>query len=142
MALESIHIKILKGFIDDLILNSGIIKITNPERVVEKVKIDYLVKLAFRFYSKLYSSEKYTSYLKETIDHLHDENADHQPIFQSFLSHLTQDDEDTPIQCLNCGTLISVKQLKTQGDCMPLCPDCQDTIGLEMEIWEKVFGDK
>jgi hypothetical protein len=142
MALESIHIKILKGFIDELILNSGVIKIDNPERVVEKVKIDYLVKLAFRFYSKLYSSEKYASHLKDTIEHLNDDYYNKQPIFQSFLHQLQTENEETPIQCLNCNALISIKDLKNQGDSMPLCKDCQDTIGLEMEIWEKVFGDK
>ena len=53
MALKNIHITYLKRFLDELILTKGILKIENPERIVEKIKMDYLIKLAFRFYSRM-----------------------------------------------------------------------------------------
>lgn len=140
MALENIHLTILKEFIDELIINAGILKIENPEKVVEKVKIDYLVKLAFRFYSKLYSSEKYTNYLHETIDHLEQTN-ERFAVFQNLMNTIQKKSSDS-IQCLNCNSEISAQHLKMIGDALPLCDNCQDTIGLELEIWEKIFGDK
>ncbi len=140
MALENIHLTILKEYIDELIINAGILKIENPEKVIEKVKIDFLVKLAFRFYSKLYSSEKYSSFLHDTIDHLDNPN-DKKAIFQDLMNTIHKNSSDN-IQCLNCNILISQDQMKFIGDSLPLCTDCQNTIGLEMEIWEKIFGEK
>lgn len=67
MPLQPTHLLLLKEYIDELIVNSGIIKVNNPERVVEKVKVDFLVKLAFRFYSKLYNSEKFFPFIDEIV---------------------------------------------------------------------------
>jgi len=137
MALEKIHITYLKDFIDQLIINKGIIQVANPERVIEKVKIDFLVKLAFRFYSKLYSSEKYASYLKKT-EYSYKEK-EYQHILQDMINIMNDAEAEQHLQCLNCGSSITIDELKKQGDCLPVCINCQDEIGLEMDIWEKVF---
>jgi len=139
MALERIHINYLKEFIDQLILNKGIITIKNPELVVDKIKIDFLVKLAFRFYSKLYSSEKYASYLeKSQKEFFEDCEKEYQPIFQSMLNIMYIRKQEAIIQCLNCGADMALSSMS--GDNLPICAICQDDIGFEMEIWEKVFG--
>ena len=139
MALERIHINYLKEYIDQLILNKGIITIKNPELVVDKIKVDFLVKLAFRFYSKLYSSEKYATYLVESEKEYFDDcEKQHQPIFQSMLNVMYLRKQEAVIQCLNCGNDVALKSLT--GDNLPICGNCQLDIGFEMEIWEKIFG--
>jgi hypothetical protein len=141
MALENIHIVYLKEFIDQLIINKGIIHVKNPEMVIEKIKIDFLVKLAFRFYSKLYSSEKYASYLKESEeDSFLSATKNYQPILQNMLKMFSCTKQDKIVQCLNCGDNISLVELEKSGDNLPICTKCQSEIGLEMDIWEKVFG--
>ncbi|MDD4156611.1 MAG: hypothetical protein PHY08_08580 [Candidatus Cloacimonetes bacterium] len=140
MALEKIHITYLKEFIDQLIINKGIIQVAHPERVIEKIKIDFLVKLAFRFYSKLYSSEKYASYLKITEDYIkNSDEKEYQHILQDMLNIMNEAETEHTLQCLNCGAAINIEEIKKLGDCLPLCSDCQNEIGLEMDIWEKVF---
>ena len=142
MALENIHIRYLKEYIDQLIINKGIIYVKNPEIIIEKIKIDFLVKLAFRFYSKLYSSEKYASYLKESEqDNFIDSDKEYQPILQCMFSLITERKQEKDVQCLNCGCDIPLNSLEKSGDNLPLCPDCQSEIGIEMDIWEKVFGE-
>ena len=141
MALENIHIKYLKEFIDQLIINKGIIHVKNPELVIEKIKIDFLVKLAFRFYSKLYSSEKYASYLKESEkDSFIDSDKAYQPILQGMFSLINSNKQENEVQCLNCSAEIPLSVLARSGDNLPICSDCQLEIGVEMDIWEKVFG--
>ena len=141
MPLENIHIKYLKDYIDQLIINKGIIRVKNPELVIEKIKIDFLVKLAFRFYSKLYGSEKYASYLKASEkDNFIESDKDYQPILQNMLSVFSSDKRSEIVQCLNCGVDVSLKELEKSGDNLPICSNCQLDIGLEMDIWEKVFG--
>jgi len=142
MALENIHIKYLKEFIDQLILNKGIIRVKNPELVIEKIKVDFLLKLAFRFYSKLYSSEKYASYLKEKEeDNFIESDKDYQPIITNMINLFKSENKrGDVVQCLNCSTDISVRDLERAGDNLPICESCQKEIGIEMDIWEKVFG--
>ena len=141
MALEKIHIIYLKDFIDQLIINKGVIFVDNPEKIIEKIKIDFLVKLAFRFYSKLYSSEKYASYLKESEKDIDlGNNKEYQPILQKVISLINSCEQENIIQCLNCGTDITLKELEKSGDNLPVCSECQLQIGMEMDIWEKVFG--
>ena len=141
MALENIHIKYLKDYIDQLIINQGILYVKNPELVIEKIKIDFLVKLAFRFYSKLYSSEKYASYLRESEkENFIDSDKEYQPILQSMFCLINTSKRENEVQCLNCSTEIPLRELSISGDNLPICPDCQLEIGLEMDIWEKVFG--
>lgn len=141
MALEKIHITYLKDFIDQLIINKGIIQVNNPERVIEKVKIDFLIKLAFRFYSKLYSSEKYASYLKKTEENYGNSgNKEYQHILQDMLNIMNEAEAEHILQCLNCGTSITIDELEKLGDSLPVCTNCQDEIGLELDIWEKIFG--
>ena len=142
MALNNIHIIYLKQFIDQLIINKGIIKIDNPERIVDKIKMDYLVKLAFRFYSKLYNSEKYASYLKiGEYDSPAAADADYQPVFQNILTQLNSTKSDTVVQCLNCGVEIHTKDLQNLGTDLPVCSKCYKDIGIEFDIWQKVFDD-
>ncbi|MCL1826845.1 MAG: hypothetical protein FWG20_02285 [Candidatus Cloacimonetes bacterium] len=139
MALERIHINYLKEYINQLILNQGVINIKNPELVVDKIKVDFLVKLAFRFYSKLYSSEKYASYLKETENpQFEDCEKEYQPILQSMLNVMYLRKQEAVVQCLNCGADIAIKSMS--GDRMPICDNCQEDIGMEMDVWEKIFG--
>jgi|GEM_PF-1921102 len=141
MALENIHIKFLKNYIDQLIINKGVIHVKNPELVIEKIKVDFLIKLAFRFYSKLYSSEKYASYLKESEkENFIDSDKEYQPILQCMFSLINSKKQEKDVQCLNCGVEISLETLSNYGDNLPICTDCQMEIGLEMDIWEKVFG--
>ena len=142
MALENIHIKYLKEFIDQLIINKGILKVKNPELVIEKIKIDFLVKLAFRFYSKLYNSEKYASYLiaSEKENFIDSSDKDFQPILQNMLKLLKIGKHEENVNCLNCGEDISLIELERSGDNLPICDKCQSEIGFEMDIWEKVFG--
>ena len=139
MALEKIHINYLKEYIDQLILNKGIIQVRNPELVVDKIKVDLLVKLAFRFYAKLYSSEKYASYIvKGEKEYFDDCDKEHQPIFQSMLNVMYLRKQEAVIQCLNCSTDIALSSLS--GDNLPICSKCQDELGMELEIWETIFG--
>jgi len=141
MALENIHITYLKEFIDQLIINKGVIKVRNPELVIEKVKIDFLVKLAFRFYSKLYNSEKYSSYLLESEkNQFEDCDIAHQPIIQSVFNTFNSNHQNEDVQCLNCGKEIRFADLVKSGDNLPICKDCHDEIGMEIDIWEKIFG--
>ncbi|MCL2063647.1 MAG: hypothetical protein FWG98_04680 [Candidatus Cloacimonetes bacterium] len=141
MALENIHIKYLKDYIDQLIINQGILQVKNPELVIEKIKVDFLVKLAFRFYSKLYSSEKYASYLRESEkENFINSDKEYQPILQCMFSLINTRKQEKEVQCLNCATEIPLKELSISGDNLPICSDCQLEIGLEMDIWEKVFG--
>ncbi len=142
MPLENIHLTLLKELIDELIVNSGIIKVSNPERVVEKVKFDFLVKLAFRFYSKLYNSEKYASYLYETINKIKNKDEYDHAVFQSLMNEIQNDTGVSSVQCLNCNATIPTEELIKSGENMPLCQTCKDHIGLEIDIWEKVFGDQ
>jgi len=141
MPLEKIHLTLLKEYIDELIVNSGIIKVNNPERVIEKVKIDFLVKLAFRFYSKLYNSEKYSTLLYETINKMKNEKEYDHAVFQNLMLEIQNGNHDQTVQCLNCNDLIDSKYLIQSGDNMPLCEACKEYIGQEIDIWEKVFGD-
>ena len=140
MALENIHIRYLKDYIDQLIINKGVIYVKNPEIIIEKIKIDFLVKLAFRFYSKLYSSEKYASYLKDgENENMIDSDKDYQPILQTIFSSINANKQENSVQCLNCKVEIPINELVMTGDNLPICKDCQKEIGLEMDIWEKVF---
>ena len=140
MALENIHIKYLKEFIDELIINKGILRVKNPELVIEKIKIDFLIKLAFRFYSKLYSSEKYASYLQQSEkENFMEAGKDFQPILQNMLKLLKFNKQDEVVNCLNCGDNIALRDLERSGDNLPICEKCQSEIGLEMDIWERVF---
>ena len=140
MALNKIHITHLRNFIDELIITKGVLKIENPEKVIEKVRVDYLIKLAFRFYSKLYSSEKYANHIKICENNIElDDGKRCQPIIQNILSLMSSEDADQDIQCLNCGIAIPIKELEKSGDSLPVCSTCEDEIGLELDIWERVF---
>ncbi|MCB5249825.1 MAG: hypothetical protein RBS16_07860 [Candidatus Cloacimonadales bacterium] len=141
MPLQPTHLLLLKEYIDELIVNSGIIKVNNPERVVEKVKVDFLVKLAFRFYSKLYNSEKFFPFIDEIVKRLSKGEENYHDIMHDLLDKINNSDEVESVQCLNCNTPISKKELIKSGENMPLCDACKDHIGLEIDIWEKIFGD-
>jgi hypothetical protein len=139
MALKKIHLAYLRRFLDELILNQGIVRIENPEQIVEKVKMDYLLKLAIRFYSKLYNSEKYASYIKESeIDYAIDPQKEYQPVLSNILFRLNPE-LDATVSCLNCGIDITPNELKSIGTDLPLCPTCFKNIGIEFEIWQKVL---
>ena len=140
MALTNTHLTMLKEYIDELIVNSGMIKVQNPERVVEKVKVDFLVKLAFRFYSKLYNSEKFAGYLHDIFDKLDKGNNSKYDVFQAILDEMKDNDDFTNLQCLNCNASISKEELIKSGENMPLCEKCKDHIVQEIDIWEKIFG--
>ncbi|HPY96242.1 MAG TPA: hypothetical protein PL063_03420 [Candidatus Cloacimonadota bacterium] len=140
MALINTHLTMLKEYIDELIVNSGMIKVQNPERVVEKVKVDFLVKLAFRFYSKLYNSEKFAGYLHDIFDKLDKDNNSKYDVFQAILDEMKDNDDFANLQCLNCNAPISKEELIKSGENMPLCEKCKDHIGQEIDIWEKIFG--
>jgi len=141
VSLKNIHITYLRKFLDELILSKGILKIENPERVVEKIKMDYLIKLAFRFYSRMYGSEKYASYLKKSEKdlNLHSETQ-YQPIFKDIITNIKTTNEGNFLQCLNCGKDISQNDINEIGTDLPLCTTCYDNIGIEFDIWQRVFG--
>ena len=139
MALKKIHIAYLKRFLGELIINKGVIRIDNPEQIVEKVKMDYLLKLAFRLYSRLYNCEKYANYIKDSeIDYAIDDDKEYQPVLQNLLSRINTD-PTTTISCLNCGVDITPDELRNIGTDLPLCPACYNNIGLEFDIWQKVL---
>ncbi|MCD4829193.1 MAG: hypothetical protein K8R90_07200, partial [Candidatus Cloacimonetes bacterium] len=61
--MKEIHFNLLREYLDEIIVNNGIIYIPNPEKIIEKVKVDYIVKLAFQFYRKLYSGDIKSPYM-------------------------------------------------------------------------------
>ena len=142
MALKNIHITYLRRFLDELIINKGILKIDNPERVVEKIKMDYSVKLAFRFYSRMHSSEKYASYLEnsEKDYNLHPETQ-YQAILKDIIVNIKNTEKDQPLQCLNCEADISKAEIESIGADLPICSNCYNSIGVEFDIWQRVFDD-
>ena len=140
MSLKNIHITYLKRFLDELILTKGILKIENPERIVEKIKMDYLIKLAFRFYSRMYGSEKYASHIENSEKEFNiNPDSQYQPVFKDIIANIKTTDQDSDLQCLNCGATISDKELEAIGTDMPICANCYKSIGLEFDIWQRVF---
>ena len=113
MPLQPTHLLLLKEYIDELIVNSGIIKVNNPERVVEKVKVDFLVKLAFRFYSKLYNSEKFFPFIDEIVKRLSKGEENYHDIMHDLLDKINNSDE---VESFNASivTPISKKSLSNQ----------------------------
>jgi len=140
MPLRNVHLSILKAFIDELIAKNGVLDIPNPDKIVEKVKIDYLAKLACRFYSKINNSEKYASYLKK-YEHSHniEEDREFQPVLKYILNDIFFKHKEQTIQCLNCGRDITFAELKRAGTDIPLCDECYHNIGTELDIWQRVF---
>jgi len=140
MSLKNVHLSILKGFVDELIATNGVIEMENPDKIVEKVKMDYLAKLACRFYSKMNKSEKYASYLKK-YQHSYDIEGDkeYQPVLKYILNDIFFKHKEQSVQCLNCGKDITYAELKRAGTDIPLCDACYKNIGAELDIWEKVF---
>ena len=141
MALETIHFRYLKDYIDQLIINKGVIYVKSPELVIEKMKIDFLVKLAFRFYSILYSSDKYASYIKAgEKEEMIDSEKDYQPILKEIFHQINLSDSDHKVSCLNCKCEIPLADIVVKGDNLPVCNECLHEISLEMDLWEKVYN--
>ncbi len=140
----------MKRYIDELIVKQGILHVENPDVIVEKVKIDFLVKLAFRFYGKLYRGDVPHIYLNqwewfrctacetpcEAFKHFTGSNDENREIPRH--CPLGRNSEAT-IHCCNCGNeFVSLKPENKQLY-MPLCDECVDVIGEEMEIWGRLF---
>jgi hypothetical protein len=142
MGLKSIHITYLKKYIDQLIISKGVLQVENPEIIVDKVKIDYLSKLAFRFYSVLYSSEKYSDFIKASEKTVSEDNSgEHAPMFHvlhEIISNISES-ENKNIQCLNCGVDIPIAVFLKNKDGLPICDECLKSIGREFSVWENIF---
>ncbi len=133
-----------------MIVNQGILSVDNPDIIVEKVKVDFLIKLAFRFYSKLYSGEVPNFYQNQwewfrctACETPCDE-------FKKFTDS-SDDDRELPsicplgkdlvtdINCCNCGKIFPSRKPEDKNLYMPLCDECVNVIGEEMEIWGRLF---
>jgi len=148
---KRIHFNLLRTYLDEIIINQGVIRVPNPERVVDKVRVDFLVKLAFRLYRKLYSEDIPSSYMnrwewfrcsncESPCDEFLNYMADPDQV-QRFPSVCTLGrDTLTQLECLNCGKRFSSRKPAEEGLYMSLCDDCQNAIGQEIEIWQRLFG--
>jgi len=141
MPLNNIHITLLKRLLEELIISNGVLQIENPDRIVEKVKMDYLAKLACRFYSKMNQSEKYASYLKK-YEHNYsiEEDKEFQPVLKYILNDIFFLEKEQTVHCLNCDKNISFSEMKRAGTDIPICDECYKSIGTEFDIWQKVFS--
>ncbi len=147
--MKNIHYKLLKKYLDELIINQGIIKVDNPEKVVDKIKVDFLIKLAFRFYSKLYSNEVRRIY-KNRWEVFRCENClTPCKVQKYFYNEKFPENEDltcplgkdltAEIQCINCGVIFLSKKPENNEYYMPICNTCHNAIGEELEIWQRLF---
>lgn len=153
--MEHIHYQILKNFFDELIVNQGVLKVENPEKVVEKIKLDYLIKLAFRFYAKLYSNEVIRVY-KNKWDWFKCANCpDKCPVYADIMDNSREKNDSSSLcpkhnndsasmKCINCGAVFTSKKPEKKENIInyiPLCENCDEEIGQEIEIWENLFKE-
>lgn len=149
--MKDIHFQILKEYLDELIINNGMIRVDNPERMIDKVKIEFLVKLAFRFYSKLYRTNITRTHRNKwkwfRCINCTDPCDDYKESISSKKSELPEPcakDQDTSaeMKCLNCGTLFHSQrpdEEHAEYTFLPICPKCKKMIGEEIEIWQRLF---
>jgi hypothetical protein len=148
---KEIHFRLLKKYLDEMIVNHGIIKVENPEKIVEKVKIDFLVKLAFRFYRKLYTGEVRNVYMNKwewfrcsnCNDHCEKFKCKFDPDGNEEIDDGTcckGKNKEATIQCVNCGDFFTSRKPENDEYYMPLCDNCYDSIGEEIDIWQRLFS--
>ncbi len=136
--MQNLHFNILKNYLDSIIINNGVLTVENPEKIVEKVKLDFLIKLAFRFYKKLYDGEIDSKFSHES------EKSDNN-IVEFYKSekglegHFPQKNNQAELVCLNCNKHFYTSEIPKNNNFLPLCSECEKTIGQEIEIWQKLF---
>ena len=137
-----------------MIINNGIITEYNSNAIVDKIKIDYIIKLSFHFYKKLCTESKYFNYLKNWF-YLRCENCDQQcdnyrkilddkiklenqkKFFEKTL--FVCNNKNISISCLNCGKLFKLPDYSQTQLQLPICNYCSNVIKNEIEVWKKLF---
>ncbi len=134
----NLHFNILKDYLDAIIINNGILKVENPEKIVEKVKLDFLIKLAFRFYKKLYDGEIDSQFSQESKDN--DNNiVKFYKSEKGLEGHFPKKNNKAEIVCLNCNKHFYTSEIPKNNNFLPICEECEKTIGQEIEIWQRLF---
>jgi hypothetical protein len=140
MGLQNIHITYLKKLIDEMICYNGAVTLENTEKVVDKIKMDYILKLAFRFYKHLLASPQYSTYLKQLDEKTYERSADgYHLALKNIMFILKLEHYDETIPCLNCGKEYHLNEFKSIATDLPICTDCFNSINEELDKWEKVY---
>ncbi|MDD3050720.1 MAG: hypothetical protein PHR06_06185 [Candidatus Cloacimonetes bacterium] len=148
--MKDIHIRIIKEFLDEMIVNEGVLKLEFPEKKIHKIKLDYLAKLAFKFYRKLHTNSDFTEYLQnwkflkckycpDKCDYFLELEKQADVSAEEINSLLTQCKQPViSLTCLNCDASFHTESNYCESQ-LPLCSECRDLIGKELEVWKKVF---
>jgi hypothetical protein len=134
----NLHFNILKNYLDSIIINNGILEVENPEKIVEKVKLDFLIKLAFRFYKKLYDGEVDSNFFEESKN-INNDVVEFYKSEKGLEGHFPRKDNKAELVCLNCNKHFHTTEIPKNNNFLPLCSECEKTIGQEIEIWQKLF---
>ena len=135
--MKAIHFQLLKEYLDEIIIHQGMITVSNPEKIIDKVRIDFLIKLAFHFYHKFHTKKDLVATKERHISL--DKSGNWQSIVRLEKNATSSTDTQREMECINCGAEMPVPDSCIDNPICLICEDCLREIGSEMEIWVKLF---
>ena len=98
----------------------------------------FLIKLAFRFYKKLYDGEVDSNFFEESKN-INNDVVEFYKSEKGLEGHFPRKDNKAELVCLNCNKHFHTTEIPKNNNFLPLCSECEKTIGQEIEIWQKLF---
>ena len=141
--------RVLKGIIDELVVNKGTIKVKDPNRLVDGMRMEALVRLACKYYRMIYSGED-IPYPEGTWEWYRCANCEEkcaefsricsqEPHGGKVPEHCPRGGDYSPeFSCANCGRKFRETR-RVEGFYIPFCPRCRSLIGEDVEILSELI---
>ena len=121
-AITSLQKRRIKEMVDEIIVNRGILKISDRQTQVDGVDIEKLSSLAFKYYKMIILGESPLDIDKQTGA------ADkYQPDSR---------DQSNRRNCIGCSKLLEESDIK---DRMPVCKSCREKIKVEYDVLRELL---
>ncbi|GEM_PF-2437866 len=112
----------MKEMVDEIIVNHGILKISDRQARVDGMNIEQLSKIAFRYYKMIFSGESPLDIGEITKPDTSYNSAAKQQANQQ--------------NCIGCNRELDDEDIKKR---MPVCESCRQRIKIEYEILKDIF---